>query len=53
MKKWKFFSINDIKKEPHKILFASSVEEAIGMASSFKKLSIQDFNNLFIVEEII
>jgi hypothetical protein len=53
MRKWKFFYKHDPEEEQYTVIVASDKEEATRMASELKQLSIEIFDKLFIVEEII
>ena len=50
--KYKFYSINDIKKESISTFEASSIKEAYEIASNIKRIEIKNFNKLFAIEEI-
>lgn len=52
MKHWKYFYLNDIKKEAIGTLYAEDEGEAYTIASRMKKLNIISFRDIFKVEQL-
>jgi hypothetical protein len=52
MKKFKYFSLIDLKKEAIGIVKADNIIEAYHLSSLMKKLSLKDFKSLFKVEQL-
>ena len=52
MKKWKYFYLNDSKKETVGIVLAESSGEAYGAACKLKQLPLEIFKELFGVERL-
>ena len=52
MKKYKYFGLNDLIKEPIGIIKAGSIDEAYSKASLRKELSLEDFKSIFKVEKL-
>ena len=52
MKKFKYFSRGDKKKEQVGIIKAKNIHNAIIKSTKLKNLSVTEFNNLFEIEEV-
>lgn len=52
MKKWKYFSLKDSKKETVGIVLAESTGEAWGAACQMKRLPLAQFKKLFGIERL-
>lgn len=50
--KFKYFTLNDNKKEAVGVINASTLEKAYKIASGVKKLSLKSFKKLFGVEKL-
>lgn len=52
MKKFKYFSSIDLKKEAFGVVTAENFDEAYSKASLIKKLSLKAFKNIFKIEQL-
>lgn len=52
MKQWKYFNINDTRKEPCGTLYAADIHEAYAIGSRMKQLSESKFRDLFEIEQL-
>jgi len=52
MKKWKYYYLNDSKKETCGTLYAENLNEACLIASRMKQLPIKEFKEIFGVERL-
>ncbi len=50
--KFKYFTLNDSKREAVGVVNASTLEKAYKIASGIKKLSLERFKKLFGVEKL-